>query len=98
MKKKIENIKELAHQLNQLTSVARSQFEKEVNHIIDNKISDDGIIQHTLDSMLSFCFDKEILVFYKSLCRHYFYLNAAATVDYINLYRELWDSESLEDE
>ncbi len=34
---------------------------------------------------------------FKSLCRHYYTLDPAATVEYINIYREMWDNED-EDE
>jgi len=31
--------------------------------------------------------------FQKKLCRYYFHINPTATVEYINAYRELWDSD-----
>lgn len=29
---------------------------------------------------------------YKKLCRHYWDIDPAATADYVNAYREYWDS------
>ena len=39
-----------------------------------------------------------ILQLYKKLCRHYYYINPAATADYVNIYREMWDSEENEEQ
>lgn len=53
-------------------------------------------IEHTLDGLLSFCGYAPILQLYKKLCRHYFYIDPAATAYYVNAYREMWDSEERE--
>ena len=33
------------------------------------------------------------LALYKKLCRYYYTLNPAATADYVNYYREIWDTD-----
>jgi hypothetical protein len=48
--------------------------------------------------MLSFCFDEQMLLLYKKLCRYYWDLNPQATADYVNYYREMWDEESEKEE
>jgi hypothetical protein len=40
-------------------------------------------IEHTLDGLLDFCFDPEVLLLYKKLCRHYYAIDPAATGDYV---------------
>jgi hypothetical protein len=48
-------------------------------------------IERCLDGMLDFCFDDEMLVLFKKLCRHYFDVDPEATVSYVQAYREMWD-------
>ena len=43
--------------------------------------------------MLDFCFDDEMLMLYKKLCRYYFDIDSAATASYVNIYREMRDSK-----
>jgi hypothetical protein len=50
-------------------------------------------IEHCLDGMLGFCFDDEMLLLYKKLCRYYFDIDQEAMVFYINSYREMWDEK-----
>ena len=50
-------------------------------------------IEHLLDGLLDFCFDSKILLLYKKLCRYYLEINPVATAEYINFYRDMWDSE-----
>jgi len=49
-----------------------------------------------LDGILDFCFDADMLLLYKKLCRYYFNIDPVATVSYINFYREMWDSDNRE--
>jgi hypothetical protein len=44
--------------------------------------------------MLDFCFDDEMLVLYKNLCRYYFNIDPAATASYVHFYREMWENEN----
>jgi hypothetical protein len=43
--------------------------------------------------MLDFCFDDEMLVFYKKLCRYYIDIDPDATASYVHAYREMWDEQ-----
>jgi len=49
-----------------------------------------------LDQLLEVAFDEKVLVTYKKLCRHYYFINPEAAVFYVQSYREVWDEESLE--
>ncbi len=42
--------------------------------------------------LLDFCGHEPVLQLYKKLCRHYWDIDPAATADYVNAYREYWDS------
>ena len=61
--------------------------------VIATRSRDVRQIEHTLDGLLDFCGHEQALLLYRRLCRHYFDIDPAATADYINAYRELWDSE-----
>jgi len=94
----IEEIKKLIELQQQLTKQAVDIYKLEVDEIIRSKTTNDNKIQLTLDYMLSFCFDDQMLLLYKKLCRYYWDLNPQATADYINYYREMWDEESEKEE
>jgi hypothetical protein len=88
----IKEIEKIAIEMNQLAKQALWQYGAVVDSIISTH-NDQNQIEHTLDGMLDFCFDAEMLVLYKKLCRYYYNINPEATVDYVNIYREMWDNE-----
>jgi hypothetical protein len=94
----IEEIKKLILSQQQLAKQAVDIYKPLVDEIILSKTTDDHKIQLTLDYMLSFCFDEQMLLLYKKLCRYYWDLNPQATADYVNYYREMWDEESEKEE
>ena len=42
--------------------------------------------------MLGFCCDPDMLIVFKRLCRYYFTIEPQATAEYIQAYREMWDT------
>ena len=64
-----------------------------VRSLIRTRSSDAGEIEHTLDSLLDCACIPEGLALFKSLCRYYYFINPAVTVEYVHAYREMWDSE-----
>ncbi len=66
----IEEIKKLIELQQQLAKQAVDIYKLEVDEIIRSKTTDDNKIQLTLDYMLSFCFDDQMLLLYKKLCRY----------------------------
>ena len=64
-----------------------------VDDILRSRSTDTRHIEHTLDGLLEFCGHEPVLQLYKKLCRHYWEIDPAATADYINAYREYWDSD-----
>jgi hypothetical protein len=92
-----ESIRGLAEQLQDLNKKAVVAYTPVVDDILRSRSRDTNHIEHTLDGLLDFCGYEPILQLYKKLCRHYFFINPAATAEYINAYREMWDSDEKED-
>jgi hypothetical protein len=82
---------ELAKVMQNLARVAVKQYSAEVEAILKAQSCDSRCIERCLDGMLDFCFDDEMLVLYKKLCRYYYKIDQEATVSYVNFYREMWD-------
>ena len=67
-----QSISELAGSAQKLAQDAVRQYSAEVETILKTRIYDSRRIERCLDGMLDFCFDDEVLVLYKKLCRYYF--------------------------
>jgi hypothetical protein len=93
----LATVSQLADKLRALHQRAVQQYTPIVQTIVRSRSRDVRRIEATLDGLLSHCGYEPALVLYKQLCRHYFTLDPAATVSYINTYREMWDSDT-EDE
>jgi len=93
----LNNIKGLVDGLRGIQELGVAQYTPIVEHIIASRSKDARHIQHTLDYLLDFACHPDGLSLYKKLCRYYYTLDPAATVDYVNYYREMWDSEETEE-
>jgi hypothetical protein len=91
-----KSIRGLAEQLQVLNQQAVLAYTPIVDDILRSRSRDTNHIELTLDGLLSFCCYDPALQLYKKLCRHYFFINPVATAEYINAYREMWDSEEKE--
>jgi len=67
-------------------------WKPEVDRIICTNSKDVNAIEHTLDALCEVAFDDEILILFKKLCHYYYDIDPAATVEYIQFYREMWDT------
>ncbi len=92
----VDPIIEIAKTAQQLTLKAVGIYGKEVESIIGRKTKDQQTIERCLDGMLDFCNDKKMLSIFKKLCRYYLAINETAVIEYVNIYRKLWDSEENE--
>ena len=92
----IEEIKDLIVVQQKLAMQALSEYSVLVENIIVSKTTDQNRIEHTLDGILDFCFDADMLLLFKKLCRYYFTIDAHATAFYVNHYREMWDNDSID--
>ena len=91
----VDNIGALAAEIAGLHKQAIAIYEPEVETIIRNNIREVPRIERTLDGLLDFADDDEGLLLYRRLCRHYWDIAPAATAEYVQSYREMWDTESL---
>jgi len=89
----VKSIGEIAKEAKKLSRIAECQYSAEVEAILKAQSRESGRIERCLDGMLDFCFDDNILVLYKKLCRYYFAIDPEATVSYVNVYREMWDEQ-----
>ena len=84
-------IESLAASVSSLARRSVEEYAPIVNAIVSERSQNIRHIQ-TLDGLLDFCFDPEALLLYKELCRHYYAIDPAAAAEYVNAYREMWDS------
>ena len=91
----IKDVELFANKIQSLAILAKAEYEPVVNDILRKKIIDEQYILHTLDKLLDFCFNDEILLLYKKLCCYYYPLNRDAVVDYIQYYFEMYEPENL---
>ncbi|MBI4650146.1 hypothetical protein HY745_02455 [Candidatus Desantisbacteria bacterium] len=90
-KKSIKEIKNLAKGILKLAEQAGIIYSQEVDSIISSGCRDKHRIECTLDGMLDFCFDKNMLKLYRKFCRYYYKIDKPAAVEYVNAYCEMWD-------
>jgi hypothetical protein len=93
-----DNLDQLAGQMVALFRQAVPLANAEVNAIIQSGEPDIQHIEHQLDHMLGFCCDPDMLVVFKRLCRYYYDIDPVATAEYVNAYREMWDTPDESDE
>ncbi len=88
-----ESICDIASSIHAINQRAVREYAPIVEAILRSPIPDTHHIEHTLDGLLDFCGYEPALHLYKKLCRHYYYINPTATVEYVEAYRDLWDSD-----
>ena len=93
----LESISGLVASLNDMHQLAVQQLTPLVQDILRSRSRDIRRIEQTLDGLLDHCGYEPALRLYKQLCRYYFQLDPAATVSYINAYREMWNVETEEE-
>lgn len=90
----MQSIGELAQAARHLARQAVQEYAPIVEAILYSGCRDTRHIEQVLDGLLDFCFDPNVLLIYKKLCRHYYDIDPTATVSYVHAYREMWDSKS----
>ena len=84
---------ELAKDIQILAKRAVIEYECELNEIVDSNCREIHRIERTLDGMLDFCFDKNMLELFRKLCRYYYAIDQNAAAEYVHIYRDMWDSQ-----
>lgn len=93
MNELIEKIKALAESQEQLAKQALQQYQPIAAQYIHDNCRDSNQIAYTLDFMLEFCFDQQMLTLFRKLCRHLYSFDPETAIDYVEAYRERWDEE-----
>lgn len=88
----LKSVAGLARETQQLARRAVQEYSPAVEAILRSGCRDTRRIESTLDGLLGFCFDPDVLVIYKKLCRYYYDIDPQATASYVQFYREMWDS------
>lgn len=89
----LDNVSALAKQMNRLARQANAEYSAEVDAVIQSQSRNPRRIEHLLDGILGFCFDPDMLLLFKKLCRYYYAIDPAATAFYVHAYRDMWDRE-----
>ncbi len=93
----LSDLQPLVEQMRDLCRQAVAQANAEVNDILQTDDRNTARIERQLDHMLGFCYDPDMLLAFKRLCRRYFTFAPVATAEYIQAYREMWDTPEEEE-
>ena len=88
----VEKIGPLVQYTRQLAQEAEKLYTVDVDAIIKSQDNDPDRIEHCLDGILDFCFDENMLLLFKKLCRHYYTIDPVATSEYVYIYKDMWDN------
>jgi len=88
----VTNLTALAESLRGIQELGIAQYTPVVESIIATRSRDVAHIERTLDHLLDFACHPAGFLLYRRLCRHYWNIDPAATADYVNIYREMWDA------
>ena len=86
-------IKEIVEGIQGLALKALRSYAPQAQAVMASGCTDKECIEMLLDGMLDFCWDKEMLEWYRKLCRHYYGIDQQAAVGYVYAYRDMWDNE-----
>ena len=86
-------ILDLVRSLRDLGLRAAQRYQPVVDDILRSGNRDAQHIERTLDGLLDFCGHEPVASMYRRLCQYYWQIDQAATADYINTYRERWDTD-----
>ena len=92
-RKRDQEITQLAKNIQSLAIKAVTTYAREINEIVDSNCREKRRIEYTLDGMLDFCFDKNMLELYRKLCRYYYAIDQNAAAGYALAYRDMWESK-----
>jgi hypothetical protein len=87
----LDKLSDIVAPLEQLHRDAVRAYTPVVEDILRVGSRDVREIERTLDGLLDFCGYDSALMLYRRLCRHYWEIDAAAAVAYVNAYREYYD-------
>jgi hypothetical protein len=90
----LQSIKGIAESIDSLNRQAVRGYTPVVEDIVRSKSRNARRIEIVLDGLLGFCGYAPALDLFRTLCRYYFAINTVAAIEYVKVYREMWDSGS----
>lgn len=90
----LQHLKGLVVSIHELNVSAEHEYTPIVEEILRSHNRDIKQIENTLDGLFDFCGYEPGLLLFKRLCRYYYDIDPAATVNYIHHYRDYWDAET----
>jgi len=87
----MNSLSEVVKEHQQLVKRALGIYSVKVSVLINSQTKNNEEIQHLLDGLLDFFFDDDFLLLFKKVCRYYYPINPQITVNYVYIYRDLWD-------
>jgi pilus assembly protein TadC len=87
-------IYEMVERIQELNRIRLAEIEPRLENVIRNRVTDERIVEQLLDELLDCAgISEEGLLPFKRLCRYFFPINLILVTEYINIYRELYDSD-----
>ena len=83
----------LVGQMQELQRTALEGLAPQVEIILREDDRDVRHIEQALDGLLGVCGYEPAVDQFRRLCRHYWEIDPEATAQYVNAYREMWDSD-----
>ena len=89
----IEDIHTLGNMFGSLADRALAAYRPVVDQLIRSNGQDTQACCHILDGLFGFCFDDRVLLLYRKVCRHLYFQDPVAAVEYVNMYREYYEED-----
>ena len=86
----------LIEQLETLKKDVLKQASHSVDLVVTGVITDKAEIEKILDSLLDFGDDSRFFELFQKLCRHIYHQYPDVAVEYVNIFRMMFDSEEKE--
>lgn len=84
----LDGVKKVIGEFQSSVDLAHSQFASFVDDVISGRLKNIYTIEHTMDYMIDFGFDKRIEVLYKKLCRYLYPQYPKMVTDHVKFYLE----------
>lgn len=85
--------RQIADQIRTMAKRAVTEYKLDFDDIIKSEFRDINRIEHMLDGMLDFCFDKNMIEVFRKLCGYYYDIDQSNALAHVYAYRDMWDPE-----
>jgi len=92
----LKEISVLAGQISSLADVVLPEYKAFTGDVISGRIIDINEIEIFLDYMLTFCFDKRILLLYKKILRHVYNEHPDTVRFYVEAYYDMYEESNVQ--